>query len=114
MAELDKSKPVSLEELMLATLAQTMHSRSCWLRRASSRTRSSSRSCWRSVVLAGATAVNLPGLREVGAGTWITGVVIQIVSGIRFLWIDADEMKKRKQENEKGRGEKGRPEIGVA
>ena len=49
MAEFKKGKPVSLEELMVSTLAMTDALAKLLLRKASSRTRSLSRSCWRSV-----------------------------------------------------------------
>jgi hypothetical protein len=49
MAELDKGKPVSLEELMVSTLAMTDALTKLLIEKASSRRRSSSRSCLRSV-----------------------------------------------------------------
>ena len=47
MAELDKGKPVSLEELMPATLAQTDALTKLLIEKGVKRTRSSSKSCWR-------------------------------------------------------------------
>jgi hypothetical protein len=49
MAELDKGKTVSLEELMVSTLAMTDALAKLLIEKASSRTRSSNRSCWKSV-----------------------------------------------------------------
>jgi hypothetical protein len=48
MADLDKSNPVSLEELMVSTLASQTRSLNCSSRRASAQLRSSHKSCWRS------------------------------------------------------------------
>jgi hypothetical protein len=51
MAELDKGNTVTLQELMVSTLAMTDALASWSLRRASSHRLSSPRSCWRSVTV---------------------------------------------------------------
>ena len=85
MAELDKGNTVTLQELMVSTLAMTDALASSSLRRASSHRLSSPRSCWRSV-----TVYQRILTRQLNE--WSSPELVPIVKKKRFLFMNSGEI----------------------